>query len=357
MIPAMKISDSIRDDIKANLVKQLTSNEDRYVFFRRVSGYHFTTNDPEVRKYKTPISYDKISMADYEKLSPDDRKKYVNIIYKDFCMKTSPRYIREENSKISGKVIYLKKYNYAELDVFENYTFDFGKSRGSPCTPMPDDLVFGYISKENYDDWVLKSKTNQRYQLRADKWFVASDQFLRAWTVLVYENHDIIRKIVPNKYRDTDEFESMVRKNLFRSNRLMTNTLLKRKLLNNTSILQDDEFKKIFVYMRTETASKKWVDIWACLVMIVKYGEIPCYTNKMVHYNNDGTCSELQRQSWSIPSDFVRMFFVRFAKDITKDDVQYYEEWCKNANADSSKTFFENINFITKAKIETPDKQ
>ena len=351
---AMKISDDIRLSIKEKLSKVFTGGDDNYVFFRKIFKLNTFGNDPRIKLFRTPVEYRRIYMADYERLDPKEKERVV-IQYKLFSAQTNKRGLRPENKVIENKDIFLTQHNYADLDITDNYTFDFTNTKFAPYTPRPSinknegDIVFGYVSKKTYSAWEKENKNNSRYQLRADKWLIVTPQFLRAWSIVTSSDDcDSIKRLVPEKYHDTPEFETQLRKNLFRTNRLMTNTLLKRKLLHmatyNNSILPNDEFEQVFKFMNTEHVSIKYVDTWACLILIVKYGEIPCNENKMVHLEKN--YKGKQRSNWNIPSDFVRMLFVRFANNIKNEDIENYKYWCEYYNLDSDKTFFENAKYF-----------
>ena len=342
MTNTIKISEPIQAKIRKNFIKNITDNDNGYFFFRRVERY-FGINEPVIYKYSSPGKYHEISREEYEKLTPEERLRYINIKYRNFTAKTRANPIRDD--KFDGINIYLTKYTYSEIDVSKNFTFEFGDHRkyGAPCTPIPNDLIFGYISKDTYNNYKEKHNDDPKFQLRADKWFIASEQFLRAWTLIVNGNDDISVK-VPAKYIGTDEYDVVLRKKRFQSSRLMTNTLLKRQILQlekSGKPLSEEEVDDLFWFNRTEFVSRQWVDVWACMVTMLTYGEIPCYFNRMIAYD-----SEVQRPRWNIPDDLVRMFFVRFADDIETKDLIGYDEYIKSVNLDSKKLFFENITSI-----------
>jgi hypothetical protein len=89
----------------------------------------------------------------------------------------------------------------------------------------------------------------------------------------------------------------------------MSNSYLKYKLAINEGENREitlDESRERYWHLRTEDASKKWVDVYCALVLMARYGEIPCSLN-LPDYKGIEAISkkELHRVSWCLPKKYI----------------------------------------------------
>jgi hypothetical protein len=168
--------------------------------------------------------------------------------------------------------------------------------------PRKNDLVCGIVSRQSV------AARRPCFVL----WFVASDQFQRAVNVIL--NPEFM-------YNCRDESE--MRSWLFSGNRLMTNScdrkpyLIMIQNMNNFSdpllakTLVDicsQKREKYYVRMRYEEVSRNHVH-WVCaLVLLLRFGEIPCDRN--IPNNNDRECGAVLRE-WDLPEGWLIKFMER----------------------------------------------
>ena len=103
----------------------------------------------------------------------------------------------------------------------------------------------------------------------------------------------------------------------------MSNTWLKHSLTcrEYKTPMSTEESRKMYYHLRTDRYSVMYVDFWACLVLIARYGELPNFRN--VPNNKDG----LQRRMWNIHKGLVRHLLeasdikVDVSSDILEKDV------------------------------------
>jgi len=117
---------------------------------------------------------------------------------------------------------------------------------------------------------------------------------------------------------------------MFTGNFLQTNSWLKHKLQlqDNKLTMSEEESLELYWHLRSEYASKKWVDVYTAMVLIVRYGEFPSVSN--VPGNSD--CEDnlfrkrLSRFRWSLPTDFVDRFLTAANIDAKKYSFKVVED-------------------------------
>ncbi len=199
---------------------------------------------------------------------------------KKFSLFTSPNKLRD-NDRWGKTSIYCASMNYNQLDFLSNEcTFEplnLKELRSNTVLPRVGDLICMEV------DIGSKGKPQAKW------WFNCSDQFLHAWTLIMY-----------------DSCESFVKKDLyahsFSGNRLQTNTFLKWSLSrkDNNISLDEDECRKRYYRLRTEYVSKKWVHLYCSLVLMARFGELPT-----VH-NIPNNINEPEITKWDLPPYFVQ---------------------------------------------------
>ena len=265
--------------------------------FRRVKSVTFP-------KSATPV-YSKYILPDEEPVAVDSRfitreelDKSVRITCSSFGGITDNRLVRSEPGDVYGKQISFSSTTYRTFDV-AGLTFNL--TRTEPVCPISGDLLCMWFS----GDANLVSKRKYSKVPTADAWFVASDQHLRAFTAIEHDFHDSLSSIIP-KNTTVHEYDSKLKEKLFCGNRLMTNAWLKNKLAHEQNGVAFDRGASIKAYyhLRTDNASKYWVDVWTALVLIARYGELPSFDNVP---NTKG--GEYQRTEWHLPEGFVEKLF------------------------------------------------
>jgi hypothetical protein len=414
------IDEDIRLKILGFLRDKFSGGKDGKCFFRRIETVIPKSEPVQIVKFSSPDTFEHLKSI--KNLTFQEIDRYVEITYRSFICITNPRPVRYEQDpdELEDKEVFLHSNNYNQLDMSYDYTFDFPNGRennsakdklGFPVTPCVGDLAFIYISnselskfcslkdggeaelnhdkpKQEKSDKLVKETPKTKNDVgkkkkifpKATYWCVASDQFLRAWTAIMFDWHETFDKLVGNamniqtikivdskeagtfneseifarKFIGENNFvadgtsskescvnevvtvvknkNTVLREKLFVGNKLMTNSWLKRKLalkFNNLDF-PENEKKERFWYMRSEYISKRWVDTYCALVLIARYGELPCPVN--VPNNND---NEPKRHFWHLPEEFISMIFSRSlgGKNVTQDLIINHDLWMKNTRA------------------------
>lgn len=317
----LKMSENARLEFLAFFQKAFSGGNDGKCFFRRVSEVSWLDKPYSVTKNIDPST--SLHVDSFTGISNSDRDRYMEVKV-PFNAFTVPNSVRDEPIEVNKLKIRLPHTHYSQLDLTLNYTFEFSDDKRlcSPTTPIPKDLVFIYMSNQN-----LQNLRNSRYQPTADKWFVASEQFLRAWTAIMYKWHVSFDEFVSSIIEE-DKKEDNLKDKLFGGNRLMTNTWLKFKMaINRPLSLQESRDK--YWHLRSETASKKWVDVYCAIVLMARYGELPCHANLPDYKGKESSYGvEIHRSSWYFPVNFVTKLIGCVTPGlITEANIQNYKEW------------------------------
>lgn len=198
------------------------------------------------------------------------------------------RCMRENDEHMNINILFHSK-DYAEFDV-ENCTFEWTR-KGSMIKPRKDDIICG----------ILDDNTNHQGKLKYKYWFIASDQFLKMWTMVMYDDHRSFKSKTFLGHTCDDnaqKFENMLYNKLFSENTLCT-APFKRITLKQDITAKDVTY---------EPTSIRWMHVYAAIVLICCYHEIPCShprTNNIpITIDRDGN-QVPQSYEWDIPSDFI----------------------------------------------------
>lgn len=194
---------------------------------------------------------------------------------------------------------YFHSNDYAELD------FIGGSLEFSPCKnqviPRSGDLICGLLETSN-------SSRRPKFSC----WFNCSEQFLRAWTLLMYKHHESYR----------GQSDSRLKSRGMSGNRLCTNTFLKWYLSfrDNDRTLSQEEADKRYYHLRSEKVSKDWVHVYAALVLMVRWGELPCKYNIPANRDNSP-----KLHTWNLPKHFVSSFLKKWTP--LQPQTFDFEDW------------------------------
>jgi len=281
------------------IIKYYLKGENGICFFRRFGELTSNTTPVSIRNHFAPGQYEELNTLQLQSLSAEDIDKSVEIIYPSFHGFTTTQQIREEPQEISGRPIFISSNNYGQ--------FDFGSlgfCKTAPVTPYSNgingDLLFIWMSSQTLKNCVGK---DYHYTPKADCWGIVSEQFLRTWTLITHDWHETFDKLIP-KNTPRGEKEKELKKKLFSGNRLMTNSsFLKEKLSREEAgkNMSLEEEREKYRHQRTELLSRNYVDCYAALISIVRYGELPCPLNVPNNKNSEG----LTRSFWNLPENFV----------------------------------------------------
>lgn len=350
MSSPIKISEEAKQAVRAFLRSKLSGGKNGTTLFRRFDYVRDSDGNPIIYKILSPEERIKIDVSEHNIYDEEYRRKHIEINYKSFTGLTSGKQIRDENRNLQNIQLYLKSSNYHDFNLSENNLFEL--KRAAHKTPLQNDLIFAYFKNETLEKW--KKRPINFLRPVPDAWCIVSEQFLKAWTVIMYDTHESIYRVLPSDTTD-ENFEERLRHKLFKGNFLMTNSFLKlflTKVDNDKTGMVNPTYKTImtkeeynrFVCMRTEYISRKYVDCWACVVLIARYGELPCTANKMLWYSLNSE----QRAGWSLPRNFVSSILKSSVKNL-EENLENYDSW-KNAIKDNSSEVFVNIDKISRLK-------
>jgi hypothetical protein len=264
------------------------SNATSKLVFRRV-GKVVARPEDFVKTVVTTISREGAVVTEYGQgqdhpvFSDQEYLQNVEEHYSKFYFFTTTTSLRD-NDPHGNIGIYGASNNYAELDFLDKVTFRFLPRTGTQIVPREGDLVCGLANRP------APGRANPAFKV----WFICSEQFFHAWTAVMYENHNALTKSFDD--------ESQIRRHLMSGNRLCTNGFRKWVLGCQQSMVESDdaELSKRFYKMRTETAARERVHVYAALVMMLRYKELPGQSNIP---NNLDKSPKMTR--WDLPDGWV----------------------------------------------------
>ena len=196
--------------------------------------------------------------------------------------------VRRESDRFPGVSIQGFSQHFCEFDV-EGGTFAL-KKVGSMTPPRKGDLICGLAHS--------RGKGNIP---AFNHWFLCSEQFLHAWTALMYpEPHETLCA----RANMNIELEDSVRSFLMSGNRLSTSTYRKWLMSEPGTDKEgkvvpidrsEEEHARRFYHLRTENASQTHVHLYAALVLMGRYGEAPVNDVETTTTNEDGTTTTVKK--------------------------------------------------------------
>jgi len=197
------------------------------------------------------------------------------------------------------KEVYFNSTRYAELDIVKECTLGFRHFCNQKVRPMVGDLICG----------VIEDPSSKKPQFA--KWFNCSEQFFRAWTLIMYHQHDSYKR----------KTEARLKEFSLSGNRLSTNSFLKWIMAcrDNRKPIRQEEVDQRHYHLRTEYVSRQWIHSYAALVLMVRWGELPCKYN--IPSNRDDSPNMMH---WNLPGRFITSFLKKWTS-------RKPEDWgCKN---------------------------
>ena len=264
--------------------------------FRRV-GKVFTKGLKRALHYEFDVSESKARAKVCRKIPKDQEvvRKEWELHFGSFYGFAEPagrRGLRDTDPSPEEEV-YFSSANYAELDLIKGCTFKFNKSFRQEVRPMPGDLICG-----------IMEKTGRKPQFTC--WFNCSEQFFRAWTLLMYKHHESYK----------GKSEDRLKNFSLSGNRLNTNTFLKwmMALKDNHQPIPQEEADKRYYHLRTEYVSVNWIHTYPALVLMARWGELPCRYN--IPNNRD---NGLKMNHWNLPGHFITTLLKEWTQVSPKD--------------------------------------
>jgi len=287
----MSITENDRKNLRELLQKRFSS-----LIFRRVHKVVLDENDRlPSRVYQNPDNW-RLENVD-ETFTPEEEEKIVEKRYKKFYGFTT-YYPLRENDNVKG-AIYFNSNHYCEPDmIFNDFKLIRKPTNVPPRTSTP-------TSRE--DLLCMQVITERNGKNFANKWFICSEQFLRLWTSIMYDDHQSFESLCKKNHS-----EERIKTLLMTGNRLCTNSYLKftNTYKQNNLEIDENEQKKRFFLLRTENMSKKWNHIYCAIVLIARYGELPTISNVPKNLDTFGNPQNPSLLYWSLPLSFVKNFIM-----------------------------------------------
>lgn len=268
----------ISKDSLAMLQAQVKSKLSGLVF-RRVNIVQTLPDSSIGTIIQTPMGPVTQMLPELNVYSADQIKQNTVHLFKWSTLVTSPIALRG-NDAFRGTPIFASAGTYAKLDLVN---FDLRHTTVPSAPPRSGDLICG----------VIRRNSQQGRLPTYMSWFICSEQFLHAWTSIMYPTHESFVK----KGKAT---EPQLRQWLMSGNRLCTNGYRKYFYGCLDSGVVPEKLMEKYFFMRSEAIATDHVHYYAALVLAVRYGELPCVHN--VPKNLDGGPNMTK---WDLPATWI----------------------------------------------------
>ncbi len=251
--------------------------------FRRVDTVKIF--DPlEVRWYEPDGTNETYSVIEPREFTNDEYLRHVEVHAKRFHIITTSVPIRE-GDQYKKKQLFASSFRECDIDPV---TLSLIAKQSATAIPHKGDLICGVAKPATADDRLPFFS----------QWFVCSEQFLRAYTMIMYVEH--------TSFAAYGDDETQLRRKMFSGNRLCSNSYRKWALTRqmNGALIDPIEMRKRFYHQHHEEASKKYPHLWAALVLIARYGEMPTSSGTSNVPQNLGP-GDLECLEWLIPDDYA----------------------------------------------------
>ena len=302
-----KLTIECQNRIRNALCQQFSGGLNGKFIFRRAGK--ITMESPIIKKFTSSDEIPTI-IDSLKSLTQESIKKSVQIDCKSFCGITTTHAIRQEFACTLNAPILFHSQKYKQPNMGMPHISNIYEV----ITPVEGDLLCIWLSNDTIERRKSYTK-NFCPSLEADAWFICSEQFLRAHTLILYEWHDSFNSLIPKNTKVEDR-EIALRKKLFIGNTLMTNGWLKHKLSleqSNCEPMSKKESEEKYWHLRSEPVSRNWIDVYASLILMARFGEAPTDFN-VPNNNNDGP----KRNQWSLPIDFIKDYHIEVEEPFTK---------------------------------------
>ena len=265
----------------ATLSGKVRNKLKRFVFRRVSSVTNFQLS--QIRYYTKPDEYKKIGTIEF--LSDQEIEKNVEFRYHDYYGWSSKTTLRKPDAFTKKSIFFEKKY----FGIFDPILLQIKPETATQkdvAPPRKGDLLCGVV------------ESSSQGKLYYSQWFICSEQFYRAWTLLMYDTHSAFKKAEQKKCGAKAYWMS--------GNRLMTNNYIKWLLgCEKIGVVPSDkEQKKRYWHQRCEQIARTWIHVYCALVIIVRYDELPSEFNIPVVRGDESR----PYPHWHLPPKFVQLF-------------------------------------------------
>jgi hypothetical protein len=234
--------------------------------------------------------------------TPKEYDQNVEERYSRFYFFTGDAAMRDNDRH--GKIsIFGASNKYSQIDIVGakmDFRFSYeNEDRMNLVPPRVGDLVCGITTKDHV------GRKNPAYKF----WFTCSEQFLHAWTAIRYAEHETLDKLITRPAADfadgIADREPEIRKALFKGNKVCTNSYRKWIRANQECNVpfNQEEAEKRYYSLRCERTAVNWVHVYAALVLILRYREVPNESNVPAILDGGAT-----PKTWDLPVGWINRF-------------------------------------------------
>jgi len=287
--------------------------------FRRVDNIIYKSNKEKIHQYSFDTDTDSFITEEVENSNFTDAEieHSIGFANDDFTFITTPYSFRKHSSgnesKWNGNVVLCKSKNFAQFS-FKTFRFERGNNRN---------VYLPRLKRSNPEnrkqtlqaDLIACIPILTKNGVEAKFWCYVSEQFLRLWTLIFFEN-DV------SLFKGNDFANS--RKWLFTGNRLQCNAFMKwiKAHRQNNEEYSIEEMYKRFYFNRTEEECK-YVHFYCMLALIIRYNEFPNENNMPINLGKrfvDGVkVPELNMKYWDYPEELFFNILTKSGIEITED--------------------------------------
>lgn len=301
--------------LSATLNEKYASAMSNFVF-RRIRDVNALVEDLNETRY---YWYDDGVTNEYEPIHPDrfatlsekEIEQYVEFRYRKFTATTTSHMVRED--QYDGEAFFLHSNN---LGIFNPITLEWSRDRAtirsaSIVAPRKGDLICGVVDTDS----PFPPKRGTPYR-SLKYWFICSEQFLRFWTAVMFEDHesfDMKFKVNPLHSLEEQHMARLerIRGWLMSGSRLCTNSFRKWVLSEGSNREDKSEVARRLYRLRTESWSHMNVHIYAALVLLIRYGELPTDNNVPQNIDGPNGVPQPKMKHWDLPVGFMNAVIAR----------------------------------------------
>lgn len=225
------------------------------------------------------------------KIEPDSIERVTEYNYSHYWGTTTDYYRENVSDPCPGQTILFSNDTKHSFDIVDG-SFSFNPNCDKTVPPRKG-------NKAGESDCICGEVKCIDGKYIYTKWFIASEQFLRMWSAVMFgKNYTSLMKLCKNK-------PETLRDKIFSGNYVCSNSFRKWLLAHEQQGLPVDpvQYEKRYYRLRTELVNNPYVHTYAAIVLMCLYHELP--------NENNVPCSKDTPQApgikkWDLPEGFVQ---------------------------------------------------
>lgn len=272
--------------------------------FHRVTKVVAADRDLILAVYYKPDANGKVAIHEIDpndyhpnRFTEEEHEHNITERYRKYFFFASDKPLRGKSKGGLSREVFCASNKASQIDILGTFqkdkrpTFLFSndrRMRNASVPPKVGDLVCLIADKPSRG----RKNPEARY------WMTCSEQFMRMWTLIMHDEHPTFKK----------EGDAL-RRHCMSGNRLMTNSYKKWLMSHqqNRIPIGREEAQTRFYASSVEFVAKNWVHVYAALVLMARYGEIPCSTNVPQNLDDGPNMNQ-----WNLPKNFVETMLKDF---------------------------------------------